>query len=53
MGDKIKPRHSRRNTIDPRIFQDEGLISKNEPRKEKREKRNRNGHEWKRERESM
>lgn len=50
MGDKYKPRHSRNNT---RFPQEEGLISKNEPRKEKREKRKSSGHEWKREREAI
>jgi hypothetical protein len=53
MGNKIKPRHRSRNNPDPRLFQDEGLISKNESRKDKRAKRDRNGSEWKRERESM
>lgn len=53
MSDKVKPRHRNKNYPDPRLFQDEGLISKNEPRKDKRNKRNREGYEWKRERESI
>lgn len=50
MGDKFKPRHFHNNN--PRFQQEGGLISKNDSRKDKREKRNRSGYEWKRERES-
>lgn len=49
MSDKVKPRHQR----NPRFYEEEGLIAKNEPRKDKRDKRKKSGKEWKRERESM
>lgn len=49
MGDKVKPRQTRKNKFTP-----EGNIfgSKHETQRERRDRRIRNGQEWKREREN-
>ena len=52
MSEKGRKRYHSEGNVDPRIFQGEGLINKNDRRKNKRDKRNENCSEWKKEREN-